>query len=240
MAEREFHGISAASAVDALSIAAANSLFPEMRMLLANGTPLNGITSYSGEMWSHLGGTERQRSTPVNRFRIPIVGAMAIVALVASDCLVIRSFAVRGSRSILLVFGLLPLLDLLGIGLFLGLRDLVARRRCPTFLVGFEVLGWSAAAAYAFVCVSPLALEIATAYLGIVLGPVDTLLNRVGFVYDDSSMLCRLISDACSSAALSAPLLLCALAGGWLTRRFEIWLARGAWLPADQGEWRTA
>jgi ankyrin repeat protein len=53
MAEREFHGIRAASAVDALSIAAANSLIREMRLLLADGVPVNGITSYSGATALH-------------------------------------------------------------------------------------------------------------------------------------------------------------------------------------------
>jgi ankyrin repeat protein len=48
MIEREFHGIRAASAVDALSIAAANSLFREMKRLLADGVDVNGIAAYCG------------------------------------------------------------------------------------------------------------------------------------------------------------------------------------------------
>ena len=48
MTYQDFHGISAASAVDALSIAAANSMFKEMRLLLAEGVDVNGIASYSG------------------------------------------------------------------------------------------------------------------------------------------------------------------------------------------------
>jgi ankyrin repeat protein len=43
-----FHGIRAASAVDALSIAAANSLFREMKLLLADGVDVNGVASYCG------------------------------------------------------------------------------------------------------------------------------------------------------------------------------------------------
>lgn len=43
-----FHGIHAASAVDALSIAAANSLFREMKLLLADGVDVNGVASYCG------------------------------------------------------------------------------------------------------------------------------------------------------------------------------------------------
>jgi len=43
----DFHGIHAESAVDALSIAAANSMFKEMRLLLADGVDINGIGTYS-------------------------------------------------------------------------------------------------------------------------------------------------------------------------------------------------
>jgi ankyrin repeat protein len=43
-----FHGIHAASVVDALSIAAANSLFREMKLLLADGVDVNGVASYCG------------------------------------------------------------------------------------------------------------------------------------------------------------------------------------------------
>lgn len=48
MAEQEFHGIRATSAVDALSIAAANSLLREMKLLLADGVDVNGVASYCG------------------------------------------------------------------------------------------------------------------------------------------------------------------------------------------------
>lgn len=48
MAEKEFHGIRAASPVDALSIAAANSMLREMDLLLAEGVDVNGVASYCG------------------------------------------------------------------------------------------------------------------------------------------------------------------------------------------------
>jgi ankyrin repeat protein len=46
--EQEFHGIRAASAVDALSIAASNSMLREMKLLLADGVDVNGVASYWG------------------------------------------------------------------------------------------------------------------------------------------------------------------------------------------------
>jgi ankyrin repeat protein len=45
--DSEFYGIRAQSAVDALGIAAACSLFKEMRMLLDDGVDINGVASYS-------------------------------------------------------------------------------------------------------------------------------------------------------------------------------------------------
>jgi ankyrin repeat protein len=49
MSYQDYYGIHALSAVDALSIAAANTLIREMKQLLADGTDLNGIASYCGE-----------------------------------------------------------------------------------------------------------------------------------------------------------------------------------------------
>ncbi len=48
MASQEFHGIRAASAVDALSIAASNNRLAEIERLLADGVDVNGIASYCG------------------------------------------------------------------------------------------------------------------------------------------------------------------------------------------------
>ncbi len=44
---KEFHGIRALSAVDALGIAASNSKLKEMRLLLEDGVHVNSIASYS-------------------------------------------------------------------------------------------------------------------------------------------------------------------------------------------------
>ncbi len=44
---KEFYGIRALNAVDALSIAASNSRLKEMRLLLADGVDVNSVASYS-------------------------------------------------------------------------------------------------------------------------------------------------------------------------------------------------
>ena len=80
----------------------------------------------------------------MERFRVTIVGAMALVALAAADCLALRWLFVRGSRSVLLVSGLLPLINVLAVTGLLGLRGLAARGRCPSFLLGFQAFGWAA------------------------------------------------------------------------------------------------
>jgi ankyrin repeat protein len=50
---QEFYGIRADSGVDALSIAAANSMIREMKLLLADGIDVNGIASYCGQTALH-------------------------------------------------------------------------------------------------------------------------------------------------------------------------------------------
>lgn len=47
MTYRDFHGIHATSAIDALAIAAGSGAIKEMQLLLADGTDINGIASYS-------------------------------------------------------------------------------------------------------------------------------------------------------------------------------------------------
>jgi ankyrin repeat protein len=48
MTESEFHGIRAASAIEALVIAASNSRLREMKLLLADGVDVNGVASFCG------------------------------------------------------------------------------------------------------------------------------------------------------------------------------------------------
>jgi hypothetical protein len=169
----------------------------------------------------------------VNEVRLSILGVMAIVALAAVDCLALRRFYVPGSRSILLVGGLLPLVNLLAIGMFAGLRGLVARRRCPGFLVGFQAFGWTAAAAYAIAAVSPSAFDLAMPYL-------DELTGKLGLFNDGSSPSFLVFEGLCCSAALSAPLIAFGLVGGYLAHRSEIWLARGTWFTSGEDPPATA
>lgn len=48
MADQDFHGIRAASAADALALAAAGGRVRELELLLADGADVNGVAPYSG------------------------------------------------------------------------------------------------------------------------------------------------------------------------------------------------
>lgn len=170
----------------------------------------------------------------MNGRRVTIIGVMAIVGLAAANCMALRWFFVPGSRSALLILGLLPLMDLLCVVGVLGARDLIAKRSCNSFLVGLQAFGWPLAFAYAVGCTTPEAFQLAEAYFRLILGPIDSLIGRLGGVYDDSSFAWRLFSYTCSAVALSAPLVACTLVGGRLARRLEIWLVRGTWLRHEQ------
>lgn len=166
----------------------------------------------------------------MNGRRVTIIGVMAIVVLAAANCMALRWFFVPGSRSALLILGLLPLMDVLCVGGVLGARDLIVRRSCNSFLVGLQAVGWPVAFAYAVGCTTPEAFQLAEAYFRVVLGPIEWFIGRLGGVYDDSSFAWRLFSYFCSAVALSVPLLTCTVVGGRVARRLEIWLVRGMWV----------
>lgn len=164
---------------------------------------------------------------------VSIAGGMAVVTLAAIDCLALRWSYVPASRTNLLLLGLLPILDALAVGAWLGGRDLIKRRRCSSSLTGFHAFGWAASAVYAIAFVFP--TPLAESYAQAVLAPVDWLMGRLGGVYEDSPIGWRAFADTCASASLSAPLLAFAWSGSRLARRFDVWLARGAWLRPEEG-----
>jgi ankyrin repeat protein len=51
MTDLQFHGIRAASAVDALVVAASNSRLHEMKLLLGDGVDVNGVASFCGGLY---------------------------------------------------------------------------------------------------------------------------------------------------------------------------------------------
>jgi hypothetical protein len=82
----------------------------------------------------------------MNCFRFSISSLMAVVLVVALDCMAVNTFMVRplfrANLSELIVFGTLPMANILAIGLIRLWADRNGRGRTRPFLVGFEVCGW--------------------------------------------------------------------------------------------------
>src|SRR4051794_31380971 len=80
----------------------------------------------------------------VGRFRCSIAALMAVVVLVALDCVAIRTpLSGRSVTAGMLVLGGLPMANILAAGLVPLLPDRSGRCGCHRWLVGFEVVGWS-------------------------------------------------------------------------------------------------
>ncbi len=151
------------------------------------------------------------RAAVMKCFRFSIWSLMAVVLLVALDCMAINMFLGRlpfpASLSELIFLGALPMANLLAIGLFRLWKERNGRGRTRPFLVGFEVFGGVALLLF-FVCiwVAPDSLHDGVGgYLrSLSLRPGDPLLFT-GAV-----------------AILLLPQLALASVGGWLVSRYRI------------------
>ena len=106
---------------------------------------------------------------------LSIAEMMAIVAMVALDCLVIR-VASSGSAIPFFVVGGSPMQVALVIGLLLMFRRRRRMEKPFPFLIGFEVVGWIAHLVYVVLCLQ--AANSIDTYLRAILTP---LLNATGF-----------------------------------------------------------
>jgi hypothetical protein len=159
---------------------------------------------------------------------------MALVALVAADCVALRVFLVPERLSPLFVLGLLPMLNLLLPGLLLATSQLRRQGACHAFLAGFEIFGWAAIAVFTCFCLSPSAFDTGRAYLQAVLTPLERLHESWGLTYDPDSIFQMMYGTAVSSAALSLPLLITGLSGGCLAWASGVTLARSG-RPIETG-----
>ncbi len=144
-------------------------------------------------------------------FRFSISSLMAVVLLVALDCMAINIFLSRplfpASLSELIFFGALPMANLLAIGLFRLWKERNGRVRTRPNLVGFEVFGGIALLLF-FVCiwVAP-----------------DSLHDRVGvFLRSLSLRPGDPLLFAGAVVILLLPQLALASVGGWLVSRYRI------------------
>jgi hypothetical protein len=145
--------------------------------------------------------------------RVPsfsIAEMMAIVAIVALDCLVIR--ARQPVTFVFLVIGGLPMQSALMIGLLLVFRW---RRRMENplpFLVGFEVAGWIVHVIYVLLCI-----QAARAIDVHLVNTLDPLLRATGFT--PFSTPDWIIWTGLAMFYVTAPQFLIALVAGWISQR---------------------
>jgi hypothetical protein len=141
---------------------------------------------------------------------------MVAVAIAALNFTVIRVVLDHpNNTSTLLSLGVLPMANILAIGLLIGHR----RRGSRPFLLGFEVFGATALALYVAL-VSCFCEEAMMPYLHIFLDPLEKILGQHPFVV--------LVATLCSVAVvmLVLPQVAFALIGGLLSRKYRITVSR--------------
>jgi amino acid transporter len=150
----------------------------------------------------------------VDAVRLPsfsIAEMMAIVALVALDCMAIR---VGSPLTVYcLVLGGLPMQGALVVGLVIVFRRRREREKLLPFLTGFVVVGWICHLIYLSVCVQsadPLTLHLKQTLL-----PVENAMGFRRFSTADT-MWNYVIAYGLTAAYLTILQLIPALVGGWI------------------------
>jgi hypothetical protein len=153
----------------------------------------------------------------MKRFRVPLVGLMAVVAALAINLALVRAYGIYGVEEATVCFlcGVLPMASLLILAAALEVPTLVRGGPLPPFLLGFEVLGWAMALAFiTWYSLAPSLLLKLAEYL---------LLHA----WPDFDVHVRKLPKWCESPVAYAaggiiflpPQLLIALLGGWLNRK---------------------
>jgi hypothetical protein len=146
-------------------------------------------------------------------FRFSISSLMAVVLVVALDCMAINMLIVRPlfrvPLSELILLGALPMTNVQAIGLIPLWADRNGRGRTRPLLVGFEICGW--VTLLVFVACAVLATRSFHTVVGEI---VRSLLRR------PEEPLFLIVAVA--AAILLLPQLALALVGGWLIRNYRI------------------
>ncbi len=138
-----------------------------------------------------------------------IAEMMAIIVLVALDCLVIRARQ-QPLTWIYLVVGGLPMQSALVSGLFLMFRRRRLSKKWLPFLIGFEVVGWISFLMYVDLCFrAPIAID---QHLQQALNP---LLGASGS--GPFSLPVLIYRSLLAMSYLTAPQLVVALIAGWIS-----------------------
>ncbi len=164
----------------------------------------------------------------MKRARFPIAGLMAVVAAIAINLSVLRSFNQSSPDFLGHLFfacGVMPMASVLFlVGLF-SARNLVRGDRFSPFALGFEAFGWVAIFAFVTIySIAPWALLAFTEWIGTWTRPV------LEPLFQGSPGWVQLSVELGFGAVLfSPPQLVIALFGGWLARRLRITLRFERW-----------
>jgi hypothetical protein len=161
----------------------------------------------------------------VRRPRPTTAGIMAVIALVALDCLAGRALsrAPTDEAVYLGLVGALPTANALAIGPALAAGGLLRRGECRLSSVGFVACGGAALLLYA-ACVM-MAPGLLLHYLGATVAPVFDAARRLGA--DVSQPIWDSVEIPLVWAVVTPSLLLPAVIGAWLGRRHRIRLVIG-------------
>jgi hypothetical protein len=156
-----------------------------------------------------------RRNDAVKRLSPSNEEMMAIVGIVALDCLVIGVGRSPQSAPNLILGGL-PLQSALVIGLFLMIRRRRRIEKPLPFLFGFEVVGWTSHLIYVAVCV--LAANSINNYRANSLDILDSLLG--GTHAQITSVVGVITICGMLGSCLTAPQLAAAVLAGWISQRW--------------------
>ena len=167
----------------------------------------------------------------------PIAGLMAVVAAIAVNLAVIRSFDQTKTDSLPHLFfacGVMPMASILFLVALFSIPSLLNRGRPSSFALGFEAFGWVAVFAFVTIySIAPSALMAFTEWTGQWTRPVLVPL------FEGSPGWVQLSADlGCGAVLFSVPEAVIALFGGWLIRKLRITIRferRGAEDPAATG-----
>jgi hypothetical protein len=164
-------------------------------------------------VWSQIVSMNR-RDDAVRLPSFSIAEMMAIVAVVALDCLVIRVASSHPAFPYLILGGL-PMQSALVIGLLVMFQRRRRMEKPFPFLIGFEVVGWIGHLIYVILCFQIGARSI-DRHLGETLSP---LLRATGFPrFSTPDMIYRFILIM---AYVAAPQLAATLVAGWISQRWS-------------------
>ncbi len=170
----------------------------------------------------------------MNSARFPIAGLMAVVAAIAINLTVLRSFNESQPDFLGHLFfacGVMPMASVLFLIALFSTPSLLRGNRFSSFALGFEAFGWLAVFAFVTVySVAPSALLASTEWIGARTRPVLEPLFQGAPGWIQLS-----VELGCGAIIFSLPELVIALFGGWLARKAGITLRFERWRRGETG-----